>query len=585
MTIPSLLLQQLTAVLDSVLGTDKPADFTPAVTPSNDLRFGDYQSNLAMVLSKRVGRNPRDLANALVEAFGDSDLATPTVAGPGFLNFRIKPTFFASRLQAMLSDDRLGVEKVAEPKSIVIDFSAPNVAKPMHVGHIRSTIIGDSLSRLARFMGHKVITDNHIGDWGTQFGMIIWGWKNLLNHDELAKNPIDELLKVYKEVNVRCKQDPSLLDTCKVELVKLQAGDTENLAIWERCIEVTKRGLEYIYDQLDVTFDHWLGESAYNDALAPLVDKLIAQGIARESDGAICVFSDGHHEPKNDPLLVSKDGEWQAVPAIIRKADGGFLYATTDLATLDYRTEHFNADAIWYVVGIPQDKHFKQIFDVQRMRGITGDFRHIGFGSILGKDKKPFKTRSGDTVSLQDVIDEAISRASQVVAEKSPDMPAEEQASVAQIVGLGAIKFAELSQNRLSDYVFDWDRMLSLSGDTAPYLQNSYVRVRSIFRKAPDAVVSADAAIALEADAEINLARLLVRYSETVPATLDDCRPNLLAAYLYELARAFHSFYEACPVLRSEGEVRASRLALCELTARVLKQGMGLFGIQMPDRM
>lgn len=585
MTIPSLLLQQLANALDSVLGADKPADFVPAVTPSNDLRFGDYQSNLAMVLAKRVGKNPRDLANALVEAFGDSDLATPAVAGPGFLNFRIKPSFFASRLQAMLSDSRLGVEMVAEPKSIVIDFSAPNVAKPMHVGHIRSTIIGDSLARLARFMGHDVITDNHIGDWGTQFGMIIWGWKNLLDQDELAKNPIDELLKVYKEVNARCKEDSTLLDTCKVELVKLQAGDAENLEIWERCIEVTKRGLEYIYDQLDVTFDHWLGESAYNDSLAPLVEKLIAQGIARESDGAICVFSDGFHEPKNDPLLVSKDGEWQPVPAIIRKADGGFLYATTDLATLDYRTEHFNADAIWYVVGIPQDKHFKQIFDVQRMRGITGDFRHIGFGSILGKDKKPFKTRSGDTVSLQDVIDEAIARASQVVEEKSPDMPVEEQARVAQIVGLGAIKFAELSQNRLSDYVFDWDRMLSLSGDTAPYLQNSYVRVRSIFRKAPEATVSADSSIGLEADAEINLARLLVRYSETVPATLDDCRPNLLASYLYELARAFHSFYEACPVLRSEGAVRDSRLALCELTARVLKQGMGLFGIEMPERM
>ncbi len=585
MTIPSLLLQQLSSALDSVLASDKPADFTPAVTPSNDLRFGDYQSNVAMVLAKRVGKNPRDLANALVEAFGDSDLATPTVAGPGFLNFRIKPSFFASRLQSMLSDDRLGVEKVTDPKSIVIDFSAPNVAKPMHVGHIRSTIIGDSLSRLARFMGHKVTTDNHIGDWGTQFGMIIWGWKNLLDQAALESNPIDELLKVYKDVNSRCKEDPAQLEICKAELVKLQAGDTENLAIWEKCIEVTKRGLEYIYDQLDVKFDYWLGESAYNDALAPLVDKLIEQGIARESAGAICVFSDGFHAPEKDPLLVSKDGEWQPVPAIVRKADGGFLYATTDLATLDYRMEHFDADAIWYVVGIPQDKHFKQIFDVQRMRGITGDFRHIGFGSILGKDKKPFKTRSGDTVSLQDVIDEAVSRAAQVVAEKSPDMPAEEQSRVAQIVGLGAIKFAELSQNRLSDYVFDWDRMLSLSGDTAPYLQNSYVRVRSIFRKAPDEVVTADSAIVLDADAEVNLARLLVRYSETVPATLDDCRPNLLAAYLYDLARAFHSFYEACPVLRSEGDVRASRLALCELTARVLKQGMGLFGIEMPERM
>ena len=283
-------------------------------------------------------------------------------------------------------------------------------------------------------------------------------------------------------------------------------------------------------------------------------------------------------------FLVQKDGEWCAVPAIIRKADGGFLYATTDLATLDYRTEHFNADAIWYVVGAPQEKHFKQIFDIERMRGVTGDFRHVAFGSILGKDRRPFKTRSGDTVSLQDVIDEAVARATKVVEEKSPDMPEDEKARVAQIVGVGAIKFAELSQNRMSDYIFDWDKMLSLSGDTAPYLQNSYVRVRSIFRKIEGEFV-APAELNLSEDAEIHLARMLVRFAEVVPSTLDDCRPNLLAAYLYDLARAFHSFYEACPVLKSEGAVRESRLALCELTARVLKQGMGLFGIEMPERM
>ena len=583
MTIPAQLSEKVTQALRSVLGGE--LEYRAVVTGSQDLRFGDYQSNAAMALAKQVKMNPRELAAKVIEAIGENELATMDVAGPGFINFRIKPAYYARLMLDMHGDERLGVSAVKEPKTIVIDFSAPNVAKPMHVGHIRSTIIGDTLARLARFMGHTVITDNHIGDWGTQFGMILWGWKRLLKQEDLEKNPIDALLHVYKKVNEQCKENPDLLADCKAELVKLQSGDEENLSIWKRCIEVTKRGLEKIYDQLDIRFDYWLGESFYNDALEPLINDLLAKGIARVSDGAVCIFSDGFHKPQQDPFLVSKDGQWNAVPAIIRKADGGFLYATTDLATLDYRTQSFHADSIWYVVGAPQEKHFKQIFDIERMRGVQGDFRHVAFGSILGKDRRPFKTRSGDTVSLQDVIDEAIERASRVVEEKSPDMPADEKARVAQAVGIGAIKFAELSQNRLSDYIFDWDKMLALSGDTAPYLQNSYVRVRSIFRKLEEGAYVPSGAISLTEDAEIHLARLLARYAEVVPATLDDCRPNILAAYLYDLARAFHSFYEACPVLRSSGAVRDSRLMLCELTARVLKQGMGLLGIEMPERM
>ena len=585
MTIPALLSEQVARALKGILGDDLPADFKVAVTASQDLRFGDYQTNAAMVLAKQVRTNPRELAGKVIEALSQAQLpATVEIAGPGFINFRVLPEHYAARMLSMISDARLGVPVADTPKSIVIDFSAPNVAKPMHVGHIRSTIIGDTLARLARFMGHKVITDNHIGDWGTQFGMILWGWKNILDHARLESDPIDALLGVYKEVNKRCKEQPELLAECKIELVKLQSGDAENLAIWKRCIEVTKVGLEKIYSQLDIRFDYWLGESFYNDALEPLVNDLLAKGIATVSDGAVCVFSDGFHKPQQDPFLVSKDGEWQPVPAIIRKADGGFLYATTDLATLDYRTSHFNADSIWYVVGAPQEKHFKQIFDIERMRGVHGDFRHVAFGSILGQDRKPFKTRGGETVNLQEVIDEAIARAMRVVDEKSPDMPADEKARVAQAVGVGAIKFAELSQNRLSDYIFDWDKMLALTGDTAPYLQNSYVRVRSIFRKL-DAPYSAPDSLQLTEDAELHLARILSRYGEIVPSTLDDCRPNILAAYLYDLARAFHSFYEACPVLKSDGSVRTARLTLCELTARVLKQGMGLFGIEMPDRM
>ena len=587
MTIQETLSRHLQIALKNLLGDELPASYRTNVEVAQDLRYGDYQSNAVMALARQIKKNPRSLAEDIVRSLGELPEAETEIAGPGFINFRVRPSFFAQTLFSMLRDPRLGVAVTEHPKTIVIDFSAPNVAKPMHIGHIRSTIIGDTLARIARFMGNNVITDNHIGDWGTQFGMILWGWKHKLQPDLLEKDPIATLLQVYKDVNALCKEQPDVLEECKAELVKLQSGDDENLEIWKRCIRLTKIGLEKIYSRLDIHFDYWLGESFYNDALAPLVQNLIDTGIARESDGAICVFSDGFHRPQQDPFLVSKDGQWLPVPAIIRKADGGFLYATTDLATLDYRINHFHADSIWYVVGAAQDKHFKQIFDVQRMRGINGDFRHVAFGSILGKDRHPFKTRDGETVNLQDVIDEAIERAGRVVREKNPTLPQEEQESIAQAVGIGAIKFAELSQNRLSDYIFDWDKMLALTGDTAPYLQNSFVRVCSIFRKTNTNFesISTDAPPVLHHEAELQLARLLVRFGEVVPAILDDCRPNLLASYLYDLARSFHSFYEACPVLRSEGSERESRLVLCALTARVLKQGMSLLGITLPERM
>lgn len=584
MTIPEFLEEKLQTLISSVAEGELPAGFRPVVSPSTDLRFGDYQSNAAMILAKQLKTNPRALAQKVVDAWADTDFATLEIAGPGFLNFRVCPSVFAGRTQSMLSDDRLGVSLVSDPKTIIVDFSAPNVAKPMHVGHIRSTIIGDALSRIARFLGHHVISDNHIGDWGTQFGMILWGWKNALDLQELEANPIEALLALYKDINLRCKETPELLEICKAELVKLQAGDPENLEIWERCVAVSKSGLNKIYAQLGIEFDYWLGESFYNDSLAPLVDDLIAKGLARESDGAICVFSDHTLPQEKDPFLVNQDGEWRDNPSIVRKADGGFLYATTDLATLDYRVDTWKADAVWYVVGTPQALHFRQIFNAAERRGITADLRHIGFGSILGEDRRPFKTRSGDTVSLQDVLDEAIERARRVIMEKNPDLPEEEREQVARTVGIGAVKFAELSQNRLTDYVFSWDKLLALQGDTAPYLQNSYVRVRSIFRKVEE-TPDFSTPLALEADAEIHLARMLSRYAEVVPFVLDDHRPNILASYLFDLARAFHSFYEACPVLKSEGITRSSRLSLCEATSRVLKHGLGLLGISVPDRM
>ena len=570
-----MMIQKLEAALSQALdvsGVDLPEGFQVQVESAADLRFGDYQSNAAMVLAKRLRTNPREFATKLIEVMDLGDLAVADIAGPGFINFRVSRSAWSKRMSSLLGDDRLGVELVSPAQTIVVDFSAPNVAKPMHVGHIRSTIIGDSLSRIARFLGHEVITDNHIGDWGTQFGMIIHGWKTVLNDDDLKADPVAELLRVYRSVNALCSEDDAVREICKQELVKLQGGDEENLKIWEKCVNLSKQGLQGIYDRLDVGFDYWYGESFYNERLAPLVDEMIASGVARESEGAICVFFDG-------------DAKLDEKPAIVRKADGGFLYATTDLATIDFRVQEWNADQIWYVVGAPQQLHFQQIFEATRKRGQHPSMHHIAFGSILGEDRKLMKTRSGDNVQLVDVLDEAVERADRVIGEKNPDMDPCLRSEVASIVGIGSVKFAELSQHRMTDYVFSWDRMLALQGDTAPYLQYSYVRVRSIFRKLGDQTNIDPAALAIEADAEVHLARMLVRFGETVPTLLEDFRPNLLANYLLELAKAFHSFFEACPVLKSEGETQNTRLALCDLTSRVLEKGLGLLGIEVPEQM
>lgn len=556
----------------NAVGVDLPEGFQVQVESAADLRFGDYQSNAAMILAKRLRTNPRELAAKLIELMELGDLAVADIAGPGFINFRVTHSAWSKRMSALLGDDRLGVALASPVQTIVVDFSAPNVAKPMHVGHIRSTIIGDSLSRTARFLGHEVITDNHIGDWGTQFGMIIHGWKTVLKESDLEADPVAELLRVYRTVNALCGEDDAVRETCKQELVKLQGGDAENLKIWEKCVDLSKQGLQGIYDRLDVGFDHWYGESFYNDRLAPLVDEMLESGVARESEGAVCVFFDG------DAKLDDK-------PAIVRKADGGFLYATTDLATIDFRVQQWHADQIWYVVGAPQQLHFQQIFEATRKRGQNPSMHHIAFGSILGEDRKLMKTRSGDNVQLVDVLDEAVERADRVIGEKNPDMDPAERAEVASIVGIGSVKFAELSQHRMTDYVFSWDRMLALQGDTAPYLQYSYVRVRSIFRKLDGQINIDPSALSIEADAEVHLARMLVRFGETVPILLDDFRPNLLANYLLELAKAFHSFFEACPVLKSEGDTQNTRLALCELTSQVLEKGLGLLGIEVPERM
>jgi len=406
------------------------------VSQAADARFGDYQANAAMVLAKEKKENPRDLATKILSHIDVSGLATkPEIAGAGFINFRLENSFLSDALARLATDARLGVASNANPKKIVVDFSSPNVAKPMHVGHIRSTILGDCLVRVARFLGHHVIADNHIGDWGTQFGKVIHGWKHLLDKEALDKDAIAELVRLYREVTRLEETDESIKRTAREELVKLQAGDPENLAIWKQTVELSWREFQKLYDLLDIRFDERLGESAYNDALAPLCAELEKRGIATPSEGALCIFFPG---------IPSLEGK----PAIIRKSDGGFLYATTDLATIDHRVKHWHPDAIWYVVGVPQTLHFQQIFAAAKMMGVECELRHIAFGSILGEDRKIMKTRSGENVGLADVLYEAIERARRIIAARADQLPADEAESTARLIGLGAVKYAELSQNR-----------------------------------------------------------------------------------------------------------------------------------------
>ncbi|MGZ4984472.1 MAG: arginine--tRNA ligase [Chthoniobacterales bacterium] len=541
------------------------------VTPATDPRFGDYQTNAALVLAKQRGENPRALAQKILDAFSQWDIcAPPTIAGAGFINFALRKEAVEAKTAQLLQDDRLGVARAASPKHIVIDFGSPNVAKPMHIGHIRSTVLGDCLARVAEFLGHDVIRDNHIGDWGTQFGMVIWGWKNLLDRERLTSHPIAELVRIYKETNGRATADPAIREACREELVRLQSGDAENNGIWQECVNLSLGEFDRTYKILGIRYDMQRGESFFNDRLAGVVERLLKSRIAEMSEGAVVVFF------RDIPELADK-------PAIIRKRDGGYNYATSDIATIDYRVDDLKRDTGWYVVGAPQTLHFKQIFEIARREGRRADLRHIPFGNILGEDRKLMKTRSGENVVLQDVLDEAITRARKIVEEKNPDLGAEEKETVARIIGIGAIKYFDLSQYRMTDYVFSWDRMLSFQGNTAPYLQNAYVRIQSIFRKAGDVTTAAN--VSLGEPAEITLAKRLAQFAEVVPTVLNDFRPNILANYLFELANSFHGFYEACPVLKSEEPARSSRLALCQLTARVLQRGLDLLGIEVPERM
>ena len=565
-------------------------DINAHVQAANDARFGDYQTNVAMILAKQQRANPRQVAQQIIDKLDVADLSeTPEIAGAGFINFRLKPAWLGGRAAQLLGDARLGVPVPEKARQVVIDFSSPNVAKPMHVGHIRSTFLGDALARIAEFVGHRVVRDNHIGDWGTQFGMILLGWKSELNPAALAADPLLEMERIYKLISARCKEDPATLEAARQELVKLQAGDVENLALWQEMIRLSQVQFDAVYSRLGVRFDVALGESFYNPQLKGIVEDLRVRGIATESDGAWCVFSDGSMKPEDDPLLIKDKDGWRSNPALVQKSDGAANYTTTDLATLQYRLKTWAPDEIIYVTDGRQQLHFRQLFTVfqswQPELAAKVRLAHVWFGTILDASGKPFKTRSGENIKLADLLDEAVERALALVTEKNPDLPEAERREIARVVGLGAIKYADLLPNRQSDYIFSWDKMLSFQGNTAPYLQYSYVRIRSIFRKSGEAAPEHAQELTLAEPAEIALAKKLLQFGEVLPQVLDDYRPNLLTNYLYELASTFHGFFEACPVLKSEGATRVSRLALCEASSRVLRQGLGLLGIEAPERM
>jgi arginyl-tRNA synthetase len=570
------LLERLRTSFGSALpeGADRVA-FANAVRPATDPRFGDYQANGCMALAKAMGRNPRELAQAIARAVDLAPMAgPPEVAGPGFLNVRLDDAWIARAVRALLADDRLGLTPPARVKTVVIDFSSPNVAKPMHVGHLRSTVIGDSLARLNTALGHRVIRDNHLGDWGSQFGMILWGWKNARDETRFATDPVGELARLYRLAQDRIKAgDRGVEEAARVETAQLHAGDPENRALWSRFMPHCLAALQAVYDRMGVRFDVQLGESFYDPRLAEVVEDLQKKQLAVESEGAIVVFV-----------------EQTEAPFLVRKRDGAFTYATTDLATIQYRVATWDPDQVLYVVDHRQGDHFKQLFEVARKWGYdSADLEHVAFGTILGKDRRPFKTREGDVVGLESLLDEATAEALKVVQANSPELDPAEQARVAGVVGLGAIKYADLCQNRISDYVFDWQKMMAMNGNTGTYLQYAYARIQSVFRKgeiAPAAIRQQGPAIALSHPAERAVGVRLLRIPEVIELAAEELKPNILTDYLFDLANAFSTFYEECPVLKAESpERRDSRLALCELTGRTLKFGLDLLGIDVVDRM
>jgi arginyl-tRNA synthetase len=579
-SLTSILTRRFKEAIQSAFGVD--AD--PLVGPAQNEKFGDYQANAAMSLAKVVAErtgekaNPRQVAERIKGALNVEDLASEvSIAGPGFINVKFKPEFLANLLRQAGADPQLGVERTPTPQTVVVDYSGPNIAKELHVGHLRSTIIGDAMVRVLGFQGHRVIKQNHVGDWGTQFGMLIAFLKE--SGDDASH--IEDLEDFYRRAKKRFDEDATFADVARQTVVKLQGGDPDILAPWRKIVDETRNHYQPLYNQLGVRLarEDERGESFYNPMLPKVVAELKSKDIAVESKGATVVFPDGVGEDK--------------APLIIEKSGGGYLYGTTDLAAAYFRIFELHAKRIIYFTDSRQSQHFAQVFKTAKLASWTSanggvSLEHAPFGTILGPDNKPFKTRSGDTVKLKDLLDEAEERAQRIVSEKSPELPADRKRAIAHAVGIGAIKYADLSKDRTSDYVFDWDRMLSFEGNTAPYLQNAYVRVHGIFRKAKGAGIDTNvplSAIRLESQFEIALAKHILRLGDVIELVGRELKPHHLCNYLYELATRYHGFFENCPVLQSDGGTRQSRLALCGVVAKTLATGLDLLGIEHPEQM
>jgi arginyl-tRNA synthetase len=595
--------QRVTAAMRAAFpqAPDAPA----IVQPAQDPRFGDYQANGAMALAKQLKMKPRDVAAAVLERLDVSQICEPPeIAGPGFINLRLRPDWVAAqvglvnKVDAENQEDRLGVPRAEKPETVVVDYSAPNLAKEMHVGHLRSTIIGDALVRMLDFSGHKVVRQNHVGDWGTQFGMLVAYMQRIGKERIDAHTELRDIEDLYRAAKRLYDEDLDFAETARQSVVRLQAGDSDALGWWKWLRSGTLNHCRMIYGRLGVLLKakDIRGESYYNHLLRSIVEELRTKGLLTESEGAQCVFLPG---------FVAKDGT--PLPLLVQKSDEGYLYATTDLAAIRYRcgtgpdkAPWGRADKILYVVDARQSLHFQMLFACARRAGFARPetvLEHIAFGTMMGADGRPFKTREGGTVKLMDLLDEAEKRAYDLVtAKRAADAAAgrklllsqKQMNEIARIVGIGAVKYADLAQNRTSDYIFSWEKMLSLDGNTAPYMQYAYARVRSIFRKGEheaEAHRADPSPIALDSPQELALGKTLLRFPEALDRAIEDYRPNVLAAYLYDLAGAFTAFYDACPVIQSQGSLRAARLKLCDLTARIIARGLGLLGIDTAERM
>ncbi|OVU18107.1 arginine--tRNA ligase [Klebsiella quasipneumoniae subsp. similipneumoniae] len=563
-----------------MIAAGAPADCEPQVRQSAKVQFGDYQANGVMAVAKKLGMAPRQLAEQVLSHLDLNGIASKVeIAGPGFINIFLDPAFLADNVNRALQSERLGVA-TPQVQTIVVDYSAPNVAKEMHVGHLRSTIIGDASVRTLEFLGHKVIRANHVGDWGTQFGMLI-AYLEKQQQENAGEMALADLEGFYREAKKHYDEDEAFAERARSYVVKLQGGDEYFLQMWRKLVDITMSQNQITYDRLNVTLtrDDVMGESLYNPMLPGIVADLKAKGLAVESEGATVVFLDEYKNKEGEPMGV-----------IIQKKDGGYLYTTTDIACAKYRYETLHADRVLYYIDSRQHQHLMQAWTIVRKAGYVPDsvpLEHHMFGMMLGKDGKPFKTRAGGTVKLADLLDEALERARRLVAEKNPEMSADELENLAKVVGIGAVKYADLSKNRTTDYVFDWDNMLAFEGNTAPYMQYAYTRVLSVFRKAGiDENALTDAPVVIAEDREAQLAARLLQFEETLSVVAREGTPHVMCAYLYDLAGLFSGFYEHCPILSAESEAtRNSRLKLALLTAKTLKLGLDTLGIETVERM